>query len=381
MLMAPGNDGYTGHFSIACWDVIKMDMGNFIQDFFEGSYIPKEISSTTLVLLPKVEHARNMGDFCPISLGNFCRKIVSKIFASRLAKILPDIVDEEHAGFIRGRSIATHVVLAQELIRDINRKVTRGNVALKLDMAKAYDRLEWHFLLRTMKAFGFSPQVRDLIYWNICNIWYSFRIYGEYYDSFRSFRGVRQGDPLSPLLFVLAQQVLSNNLKRLTTQLDIKPYHIGQNEKPITHLFHVDDVLLFTNGAARSLRTLMSLLREYQASSGQQINIQKSTFYVGSKAMHRASSIAAITVISQRPLPFNYLRVPIFYGKMKVFFYEHLVEKVRSRLEGWKARIFSFGDRISLIHAVLRSIPIYSSVSSLVAKSVLRRIDRLMANF
>lgn len=210
---APGNDGFTGHFFSACWDVIKTDLGNFIQDFFQGSYIPKEISSITLALLPKVEHARNMGDFRPISLGNFCGMIISKILASRLAKILPGMVDEEQAGFVHERSIATHIVLAQELIRDINRKVTRGNVAFKIDMSKAYNWLELRFLQRALEAFGFSPHARDLIYRNICNIWYSFRINGEYYGSFRSLHGVRQGDPLSPLLFVLAQQVLSHNLK------------------------------------------------------------------------------------------------------------------------------------------------------------------------
>lgn len=257
---ALGNDGYTGHFYIACWDIIKSDVCAFVQDFFLGSYVPKEISSTTLILLPKVEHVRSMGDFRPISLGNFNGKIISKILAIRLAILLPHIVDEEQAGFIKGRTISTHIVLAQELIRDINRKTTGGNVAFKIDMAKAYDRLEWRFILKAMETFGFSPHARDLIYRNLCNIWYSFRINGEYVGSFRSFRGVRQGDPLSPLLFVLAQQILTVNLKKRTPQ-SIKTYHIGRNVKHISHLFYADDVLLFTNGSGSSLRNLMSLIR------------------------------------------------------------------------------------------------------------------------
>lgn len=172
----------------------------------------------------------------PLTLATSAERLSLKSWRLGWLKFYPVLWMRSVPVLYKGTSIATHIALAQELIRDINIKVTRGNVAFKLDMANAYDRLEWRSL-RTMKAFGFSSQARDLIYRNICNIWYSFKINGEYYCSFRSFCGVRQGDPLSPLLFMLAQQVMSNNLKRLTTQLDIKPHHIGRNEKPITHLF------------------------------------------------------------------------------------------------------------------------------------------------
>lgn len=200
---ARGNDGYTGYFYTDCWEIIKSDVCAVVKYFFLGSYIPKEISSTILVLLPKVDHGSSMGDFRPISLGNFSGKIISKSLAILLANLLPNIVDKEQAGFVKGRSISTHIVLAKELIRDINRKATGGNIAFKIGMAKAYDRLEWRFLLKAMEAFGFSPQARDLIYRNLC-IWYSFQINGEYFGSFRSFPVVRKGNPLSPLLFVLA---------------------------------------------------------------------------------------------------------------------------------------------------------------------------------
>lgn len=83
-------------------------------------------------------------------------------------------------------------------------------------MAKAYDRFEWCFLLRTMMAFGFSELAKDLIYRIICNIEYFFDINGEHVGNVRSTRGIRQGNPISPLLFVLAQQVFSANLQQQT---------------------------------------------------------------------------------------------------------------------------------------------------------------------
>lgn len=87
-------------------------------DFFKGSYIPKEIAATTLVLIPKVHEARQLDDYRPINLGSYCGKIISKIVAIRLAKVLPAIIDDEQAGFIHGRHISTHTALAQEHIRD-----------------------------------------------------------------------------------------------------------------------------------------------------------------------------------------------------------------------------------------------------------------------
>lgn len=99
---SPGNDGFTGYFYNSCWEIIQDDLCAFILDYFKGAYIPDEISATTLILIPKVPAARQLGDFRPISLGNFSGKIISKILAVRMATLLPKIVDEEQAGFIQG---------------------------------------------------------------------------------------------------------------------------------------------------------------------------------------------------------------------------------------------------------------------------------------
>lgn len=132
--------------------------------FFLGEYLPRAITDTTVVLIPKIHEARTMSEYRPISLCNFSGKIVFKILANRLSVLLPNLVTEEQAGFVSGRNIAPHIIMAHELIHDIIRKSMRGNVCFKHDMAKAHDRLKWLFLLRTMKAFGFSKTARDLIF-------------------------------------------------------------------------------------------------------------------------------------------------------------------------------------------------------------------------
>lgn len=160
-------------------------------------------------MIPKNHEARLLSEYRPISICNFAGNIISKLLANRLSILLPRLILEEQAGFVCGRNIARHIVMAQEMVRDIDRKSMGGNVCFKLDMAKAYDSLEWRFFLRKMKAFGLSENAWDLVYRIICNIDYSFYVNGEIVGHVRSSHGVRQEDPLSPLLFVLAQQVLT----------------------------------------------------------------------------------------------------------------------------------------------------------------------------
>lgn len=201
---APGPDGFTGHFFRGCWDIIQADVVEMVKGFFLGDHLNKFIKSTLLILIPKVENPATFNDLRPISLSSFASKIVSKILANRFASILPQIIDEEQFGFVKGRQIHESVALAQELVGDIDRKIEGGNIILKVDMAKAYDRLEWRFLFRALRAIGFSEVVLDLVYRVISDINYRLSINGESSQEFRSTRGVRQGDPLSPLLFIMA---------------------------------------------------------------------------------------------------------------------------------------------------------------------------------
>lgn len=230
---------------------------------------------------PKVSCPRDLTDYRPISLSTFASKVVSKIIATRLATYLPKVIDEQQFGFVQGRSIHESIALAQEMVTDIDRRAEVGNIIFKYDMSKAYDRVEWRFLLRAMRAMGFSAGFQDLVFRCICNIKYRVCVNGFYSEEFISTRGVRQGDPLSPLLFIIAQQVLSFNLNKRVYNGAIRPYKLGRRVVPISHLFYADDMLLFTNGRLRSIKGVKWLLQQYEESSGQRINLTKSACYPG----------------------------------------------------------------------------------------------------
>lgn len=148
-------------------------------------------------------------------------------------------------------------------------------------------------------------------------------------------------------------------------------YKVGQNSLSTLHLLYADDVLIFTNGTDKSLRSLMQLFQMYEQSSGQLINFAKSGFYIDDKYSRRAPIISRITGMVRGTFPFLYLGVPIIQGLIKIIYFEHLVEKVRRKLEGWKAKLLSFRGRLTLIKAVLASFPIYNLSSSVVPKAIL----------
>lgn len=308
--------------------------------------------------------------------------MVSKILASRLANFLPRVIDEQQFGFVKGRSIHESIALAQEMAADLDRRSEGGNIILKYDMSKAYDRLEWRFLLRAMGIMGFSTGFQDLVYCSICKIRYRVCVNGFYSQEFRSSRGVRQGDPLSPLLFIIAQQILSYNLNHRQDSGVLSPYSLGRKVKPISHLFYADDMLIFTNGRINSLQRLKQLMGRYEAASGQQINLQKSALYVSKRITRaRITRIQRLTGCQAKQLPFKYLGAPIYKGRCRIQFFDETVEKFSSKIEGWHGRFLSFGGKITLLKAVLASLPTHVFSCMAIPKQVQRRIEGLMAAF
>lgn len=160
------------------------DVSNVVKAFFYGQCLPRYVTHTNLVVLPKKEEVKTFSDLRPISSTNFINKVISRVLHERLLIVLAKIISSNQAGFIKGRSISENVLLTQEIIWDINKRNKNINVVVKLDMTKAYDRVSWIFLTKVLRIFGFDEMVIDLVWRLIVSNWYSVCINGQTHDLF-----------------------------------------------------------------------------------------------------------------------------------------------------------------------------------------------------
>ncbi|KAH9750075.1 reverse transcriptase domain-containing protein [Citrus sinensis] len=378
---APGPDGFCSKFYQVCWDIVGRDLLDAVLDYFRGSAMPRGFQSTFLILLPKKESPSSWIDFRPISLCNVSNKVITKLLVQRLSPILPRIISPSQSGFVPGRVIHDNVLLVQELAHDLNRRTRGHNVVLKLDMEKAYDRMSWPFILQMLRCFGFSERWISLIRRAVYGPWFSVLVSGAIHGYFQSERGLRQGDPISPCLFIIAAEFLSRGLAHLYSRYPSIRYRSAA-PTDISHLSFADDIVIFANGSRCSLQRVMDFLRHYQAVSGQLISRTKSSFYIGNPASASCRTIVhSVTGFQWRQLPFIYLGCPIFTGCLKISYFDGMVRKVRERISGWANRLLSFGGKLILIRHVLSALPLHLFHVLRPPSTVIQSLERLFTRF
>ncbi|CAM8900124.1 unnamed protein product [Rhodiola kirilowii] len=319
---APGPDGFTGHFYVHCWHIIKKDLINAVHAFFRGQQLPSAITATNLVLIPKKHVVTSVEQLRPISLCNFIHKVISSLLNSRLASTLPRIISQEQCGIMPGRNMMDSIALAHDLTCHINKGRRGGNVIIKVDMSKAYDRVSWLFLLHMLRALGFNSKWCDLIYRSIANCWYSVLWDGSAFGHFKSNPGVRQGDPLSHSLFIICMEAFSQMMKQSLPSNRIDPYFVSMGALQVSHLLYADDMLIFTNGTQQSLGRLMAIINQFCTNSGQLLNHSKCTIFFDQLFTdERRLSALRLTGFTQGAFPTTYLGAPLFPGRVKIEYF------------------------------------------------------------
>nr|XP_027120329.1 uncharacterized protein LOC113737276 [Coffea arabica] len=377
---APGPDDFGAGFYQACWDIIQSDLLEAVQAFFQGMRLPRSFTSTSILLLPKIAGAMQWKDFRPISLCNVCSKVISKLVSDRLGRVLPALVSPWQTGFVPGRGITDNILLTQELVVDLDRRLRHPNLMLKLDMEKAYDRVEWPFLLFMLRKFGFAEQVVDIFFRLVSNNWFSVLVNGEAAGFFKSSRGVRQGDPVSPGLFVLVAEFLGRGLHHL---LERQPgrYFVTAG-LPVPYLAFADDMLLFTRCSEECLVAIKGFLSEYEETSGQRVNVSKSSFFLPSGATSEQEQLVTrVLGFHRQCFPFTYLGAPIYKGRRRGVLFDDIVSKMRARLEHWSTKLLSFGGKMVLVRHVLASLPMYLLQVVNPPKAVLTRLGTICNSF
>jgi hypothetical protein len=204
---------------------------------------PPSLNATFLTLIPKEERVTNPKNFRPIALCNVIYKIISKVIALRLKPILPFIISKEQSGYVEGRKIMDNVILVHEIIHSLKSTHTPG-MLLKLDLSKAFDRLSWHYMKALLEAFNFSKEWISWIMNLISSTFFSILVNGVPSQPFSPTRGIRQGDPLSPFLFVIMAEGLGRYIKASIQNGSLQGLHLHGLQPTTSHNQFVDDTML-----------------------------------------------------------------------------------------------------------------------------------------
>ncbi|XP_074278502.1 uncharacterized protein LOC141602090 [Silene latifolia] len=233
-----------------------------------------------------------------------------------LATILPSIISDNQGGFIKGRSIVENIIICQDIVRCYNRKSISPRFMLKVDLKKAYDSINWEFMKQMLTFLNFPLKFIDLVMECITTASYSVVLNGEVFGHFKGAKGLRQGDPLSPLLYTIAMEYLSRILKHTTSTMPFK-FHLMCSQLKLSHLMFVDDLLLFCKGDVNSIMILLRSFATFSCASGLQMNSTKPNAYFNGVHSWVKHDILQVSGFKEGHLPFTYLGIPITCGRMK----------------------------------------------------------------
>ena len=376
---APGPDGFPIEFFIHCWDFVKEDVMRVVEDFNERSFIDWRLNATFISLIPKKDLVVEVKDFRPISLMGSVYKIITKALAERLKPFLPSLITAAQGTFVKGRHILDGVLVANELIDSRLRSGIPG-VLCKVDLEKAYDHVDWNFLDYVLRRMGFGTRWRSWVRTCISTVSFSVLVNGSPKGFFRSKRGIRQGDPLSPFLFLLVMEPLNYMLVRAKELGWISGFKASSLGTSVSHLHFADDTLVFLDATEAQVANLRFILVCFELVSGLHANLAKSKLLsVG--VVSNLDLLAMVLGCGLEFLPTSYLGLPLGAKYFSEALWNPVVDRYSKKLALWKCPLLSYGGKLVLVKSVLSSLPLYFLSLFSMPMTVVHVIERIIRNF
>lgn len=377
---APGPDGLTSGFYKASWNILGGEVTESIRHFFISSFMPASTNATILSLIPKHPGASLITEYRPISCLNTIYKVVSRLLVKRLKPILADLIVPNQTAFVKGRLLVENTSLAGELVQGYHKNTEPKRITIKVDIAKAFDTLSWPFLFSCLQAIDVPTQLLRWLRACICHTNFTVGYNGYVNGYFKGTRGLRQGDPLSPYLFVIAMNVLSFMLNQAARDMKFN-YHQKCEGSKLTHLCFADDLLIFIDGSLSSVQAVLQVLREFELRSGLAVSVQKSSFFASGLSTAETDLIQFSTGMPMGALPVRYLGVPLCTKKLSMLHCEVLMQQIKSRLSSWSAKSLSFAGRLLLIKTVITGIMTFWCSTFILPQACVKRINSLCGVF
>jgi hypothetical protein len=342
------------------------------------------LNKTLISLIPKCLGPETLTQFRPISLCNTVYKIVTKIIVCKIRPIIGNLVSPYQAAFVPRRRGIDNVIIAQEIIHSMHRKKGKvGQLVLKLDLEKAYDRLEWSFIREVLNFFKFPSSFVNLVLKCVSTSSFSILVNGGQMENFKPSRGIRQGDPLSPYLFILCMEYLSLKILEECDNNSWKGIKASRGGLVFSHLFFADDLLFCAEVSISCCYTISRVLDDFCYHSSQKVSLSKSkVFFSPNVNPNLRHHLCGILRVSRTLNLGKYLGFPLRSNGGSTRDFDFVVEKVQAKLSSWKGKLLSLAGRVVLVQSVTSAILAYYMQNvALPVKFVLNLIRLIRISF
>jgi len=377
---SPGPDGFNFNFIKESWEFLKDEFVKALAVFHDTGSIPKGCNASFIALVPKVKDPCSLEQYRPISLVGALYKVIAKVLAERIKKVLNSVIDESQSAFLKGRGILDSVLMANEVVEDLRRR-ERSGICLKVDFEKAYDSVRWEFMYDMLYKMGFHWKWVMWIRGCMESASVSVLVNGSPTEEFKPSRGLRQGDPLAPFLFIVVAEGLAGLVRQANKANLLSGVKFGRGEVEISIMQFADDTLFLCEASYSNVVAVKAILRGFELASGLKINFHKSKIAGVNVDNYALSSYAKTLSCAQMGVPFKYLGLEVGGNPRKVKFWEPVLTKLKARLNVWKGRFLSMAGRICLIKSVISAIPLFYLSIFKAPESVYKSIISIQRRF
>ena len=277
---APRPDGLHVGFFQKFWHTVGNSVIEEVQKIFVVRRVPEVLNCTHIALIPKIQGPETLGNYKPISLCNMVYKVITKIIVARLRPYLDKLISPMQTALVPRRKGIDNIIIAQEIIHGLRKKKGRtGYMALKIDLEKAYDKLEWSFIRDMLIRVNLPLDIIDLIMNCVSTVSTSILFNGETLDPIFPSKGIRQGDLISPYLFILCMDYLGQLIEEKCSGNLWHPVKASQSGPAFSHLFFADDLILFAKADGVNSAAIRDVLDTFCSISGQTVSEAKSRVY------------------------------------------------------------------------------------------------------
>ena len=372
---SPGSDGFTVEFYLHFWNMIAKYMIESFHYAFQSGTLSISQRQGVISLIPKKKKDLELlKNWRPVSLLNVDYKILTKVIALRLEKILPKIASSSQSGYVKGRFIGESIRLIKDVM-DFTKQKELPGIAVFLDFEKAFDSIEWDFLQKCLQTFNFGPQLRRWVSIFYNNITSCVLNNGYASNHFTLERGVRQGCPLSGMLFIIAIEVLA---QKISNSKEIEGIKI-RNNKTVKLSQYADDTTVFLANA-HSVNNLFVLLSRFEKCAGLKINVSKSEMLWLGSMRHRKDKILNLQMTDE---PVYALGTHFSYddnlSDQRNFFDK--LSKLQKTLNFWSQRDISVYGRINIVKTLALSKVIFICSSMETPPRFAEEVNRIIFDF